>query len=393
MEPTAAPARIPLAYRQTAVYYLAFIALGMTSASLGVTLPDLAARTGVSLGAAGILFTLRMVGYLIGSLLGGRLYDHWRGQRVQAGALLLLALGLALAPQAATLILLGAAFVVAGIGEGTLDVGGNTLLVWVHGDRVGPFMNALHLFFGVGSFLAPLLLVGAMSRGGVTGAYLLLAGLLLPVALLLWRVPSPAIPRLAAGETAAPLDVPLVALFVLFFFLNVGAEASFGGWIFSYAQTVFASGGATLAAGLTSLFWGTFSLGRLVGIPIAARVRPRLILLADLGLITVGLLILALLPPTPTLAWLGVGVTGLGMASVFATTMTMAGRHIVINGRTTGLFFIGTSAGAAAFPWLLGQVFERLGPAAILWVLIATQAAALGVWALLLLATRAREGG
>ena len=34
----------------------------------------------------------------------------------------------------------------------------NPLLVWVHGDEVGPAMNGLHFFFGVGAFLSPIII-------------------------------------------------------------------------------------------------------------------------------------------------------------------------------------------------------------------------------------------
>ena len=43
---------------------------------------------------------------------------------------------------------------------------GNTLLVWVHPARVGPVMNALHFFFGLGAFLSPILIAWAMRGTG-----------------------------------------------------------------------------------------------------------------------------------------------------------------------------------------------------------------------------------
>jgi hypothetical protein len=44
------------------------------------------------------------------------------------------------------LALLAGAIFALGMAEGALDVGGNTLLVWVHQEKVGPFMNGLHFF-------------------------------------------------------------------------------------------------------------------------------------------------------------------------------------------------------------------------------------------------------
>ena len=70
-----------LSARQTSAYFAAFFILGATIASLGPTLPYLAENTGAALASLGLLFTLRSGGYLLGSLLGGRLYDHLPGHR------------------------------------------------------------------------------------------------------------------------------------------------------------------------------------------------------------------------------------------------------------------------------------------------------------------------
>ena len=76
-----------------------------------------------------------------------------------------------------------------GMVEIGLDIGGNTLLMWLHGERVSPYMNALHFFFGVGAFLAPLILAQMLllndGPAGVRWTYWLLALLMLPVALLM----------------------------------------------------------------------------------------------------------------------------------------------------------------------------------------------------------------
>ncbi len=52
----------------------------------------------------------------------------------------------------------------------------------------------------------------------------------------------------------------------LFFFLYVGAEVGFGGWIFTYAVAL-DLGSETAAAYLTSAFWGALTFGRLLTIP------------------------------------------------------------------------------------------------------------------------------
>jgi len=53
-----------------------------------------------------------------------------------------------LVPLIPRLPLLAVVWLILGVGSGALDVGGNTLLIWVHGRQVGPYMNGLHFFFG-----------------------------------------------------------------------------------------------------------------------------------------------------------------------------------------------------------------------------------------------------
>ena len=62
-------------------------------------------------------------------------------------------------------------------------------------------------------------------------------------------------------------------MIALLLFLFVAAEASYGGWVYTYALKL-GIGSATTAAYLTSAFWGALTLGRLVSIPLAARFRP-----------------------------------------------------------------------------------------------------------------------
>ena len=157
---------------QSAGYFAAFIAMGMYGASLGPTLPGLAAQTGSGLSQISILFSARALGYLVGSVATGRLYDRLSGNRVMAVMLALMMVGMIAAPAIALLPLLVGVFLFLGITEAGVDVGGNTLIVWRHGARVGPFMNAMHFCYGVGAFIAPIVVAQAILRtGGITWAY------------------------------------------------------------------------------------------------------------------------------------------------------------------------------------------------------------------------------
>jgi FHS family Na+ dependent glucose MFS transporter 1 len=256
-----------------------------------------------------------------------------------------------------------AIFLLLGVGEGFIDVGGNTLLVWAYRGDVGPHMNGLHFCFGAGAFVAPIVVAQVVTLGGATlWSYWVLAALCLPAAVALARLPSPAALHTAEGAATSPrVNYWLVAVFALFFLLYVAAEIGFGGWLASYAQALGLADEAT-AAYLTSAFWGALTAGRLLAIPIAARLRPRAILIGDLlgCLISVGVVIVW--PQSLIALWIGAIGLGLAMASIFPTTISFAARRMAITGRVTSCFLVGVSIGAMSVPWLIGQLFEYIGP-------------------------------
>jgi FHS family Na+ dependent glucose MFS transporter 1 len=276
---------------RTVGYFAAFVALGLTVGTFGPTLPGLVARTGASLGGAGFLFMARSLGYLVGSSRGGRLFDRAPGNALMSAALFVMALVMALVPLAPALWVLIAVLLVLGAAEGTLDVGGNVMLVRAHGAGVGPYMNGLHFFFGVGALAAPV--VVAQTGQDLRLPYWILAVALLPVAGWMLRLPSPKPLEKTQETEGLRADSRLVALIALFLFLYVGAEVSFGGWIYTYTLALKLSGAAA-AAYLTSAFWGSLTVGRLLAIPLASRFRPRAVLFCDLAgcMVSVGVILL-----------------------------------------------------------------------------------------------------
>ena len=86
-------------------YYVAFIALGMVVASLGPTLNRLADNTQSDISQISYLFTAKALGFILGSLVGGYIYDRIPGHPIMAGMFILIALGLAFVPTVSVLLL------------------------------------------------------------------------------------------------------------------------------------------------------------------------------------------------------------------------------------------------------------------------------------------------
>jgi FHS family Na+ dependent glucose MFS transporter 1 len=370
----------------TFAYYGAFIGLGLISASLGPTLPALAGQTQTALSAVSFLFATRATGYLLGSLVGGRLYDRMSGHPLMGLALLIMGMGMIAVPVIPILWGLALVLLVIGMAEGTLDVGGNALLVWVHRARVGPYMNGLHFFFGMGAFLSPIVFAQTMvATGGIRWGYWLLAVYALPMALWLLRLPSPRHEAVHVSGVRQPVAINwrLTALVMLFMAVYVGAEVGVGGWLYTYAVAM-GLADATSAAYLTSVYWGAFMVGRLLSIPLAARLRPRVILWTDLigCMVSVGLLVL--LPHSQWVVWVGTFGVGLFAASIFPTVITWSERRMTMSGVVTSMFLVGSSLGAIFFPWFIGQLFDGYGPWITMPAILAIIVLLCGVFVLLM---------
>jgi FHS family Na+ dependent glucose MFS transporter 1 len=370
---------------KTLAYYISYIALGFVIGVIGPTLPGLAEQTGTRLSEISFLFTAHSLGYLFGSLLSGYLYDRTKGHPIIAASLLIMSGVLLLVPFIAWLWVLAALLFILGISEGWLDVGGNTLLIWVHGERVGPFMNGLHFFFGLGAFLSPIVVARAVaSSGGIDWAYWVLAMAVFPISLLFIVFKSPEIRRPVRAHESRGANVVMVLLISLFFFLHVGSELSFGGWIYSYALLTGIARKAG-AAYLTSTFWGALTLGRLLGIPVSTRLKPGTMLFTDItGCLVACGIILVWRESLPAVV-VGTAVMGLSIASLFPTSINFAERSMDVTGKITSFFLVGSSVGSMFFPWLIGQFFESFGPHIMVIVILAALSTALAVVAAMVL--------
>ncbi len=347
--------------RKTILYSLAFIALGLGSGSLGPTLPALAAQTNAEMRQISNLFIARAFGMMIGYWVTGRFYDRIAGHPLLASSLLALSGALALTPSAPQLSALFVLATFIGIASASINVGGNALIGMVHGERVRPFISMLHSAFGLGGLLAPMLVAQLASRAdSLHLTYWLLALVIIPVALVTFLSPSPSLHEHKRLDSAAPRLALMIALFAVFFFLQVGAEATLMGWYFSYAV---ASGmNAETAAYLNSGFWAAFTLGRVATIWMTARFNPVPLIVTSLSISLLIVLSLLIFAPAQSVLWLGAIGLGLAVAPVFPNMFGLAQRLLGPSGKVSGFFLVGSSVGSMFWPWMTGQFFKSHGP-------------------------------
>ncbi len=358
---------------RTVAYYLAFLMVGLATAALGPSIPSFAGNTGVSIATIGGLFVFQRIGYIAGSLGGGPLLDRLSGKHILATAMVVMAIGLFLLPQWAVVVGVFVTILMIGLAQGTAEVGANTGVVWLHGDNAGPVMNGLHLSFGVGAIVSPIIVSQSLTRlGSIRVGYFVLAALALAASLWWLRLPRAPRETSTAESTGGIPRMGLVLLFAMLLFLVIAGESGFAGWIYSYVVAVDLMPEAR-AGYLTSAFWAALTLGRLAGIDLVRRLGPRRLVFLSLIGCVVAVMLFLLFPDSAKGAWTVAVLLGFAQSSIVPAVFTLAGRARILTGSVGGVFVAFSAAGGMSLPWLVGRYFEAVGPIVLVWLLAASQ--------------------
>lgn len=362
------------------LYFWSFIALGLIAGLLGPSLPAFAANTGSSLRQLSSLFLLSSLGYMLGSYGVGLYLNKVKGHRVIAAALFFMAIFVGLLPVVKSLWLLVAIFFFLGVAQSHLDVGENTLLIWLHGSQVTGFMNGLHFFFGVGTLLAPLLIAQTLRLfDSISVALWMIAIFIILPSFFILRQPSP--PELTHAQAdqrnqGDKSQLVLVLFLVGMFFGFVGAEVTFGGWIYTYSLNIGLTNPQT-AAYLSAVYWAAFTIARLSGILLTSRISVRTMMWFNLVGCFVSILIILIWSQSAFILWLCTFAFGFFIATTFPVGMNLAERLGVVSAKVTSWFFISASLTSMISPWIVGQFFENWSPTIVMWVIFGNIAIAL----------------
>ncbi|EEC07109.1 sodium-dependent glucose transporter, putative, partial [Ixodes scapularis] len=141
------------------VYHLSFGigSLGLVMALTSVALLDLAEIYESDVKTVSHFITIRCVAELLGSLIGGKLYDTYNTQVVTILTMLMAFGTVLLIPISGTLALALAMVFVGGLSFGAFDTGANVWTMRLWPENSNPALQVYHLSFGIGSLAAPLL--------------------------------------------------------------------------------------------------------------------------------------------------------------------------------------------------------------------------------------------
>lgn len=114
------------------------------------------------------------------------------------------------------------------------------------------------------------------------------------------------------------------------------------------------------AAGINTLFWGSFAACRGLAILLATFVPPGALITMSLLCCCVSSLLLCLFPLQRAMVWAGSGLYGASMAAVFPSGLSWVEQYTPVTGRTAAVLVVGAALGEMVLPVLLGFLMGRV---------------------------------
>ena len=340
----------------------AFIVFGSCHASLGASVPMISQVLHESETSVGFAFITRGSGFLVGTIGSGLVYSYlpksFRKDILLCVFTVFIGVVTACVGYNSNYYRFLMLTVFQGFCFGVVDTFGNCLLPELWGVRVQPWMQALHLFYGVGAIFGPLL-IGYMGFQLTYHAIGLISALPL-ISMVIFRMTQHA-PQskvhykalITADEESSqasteietieedelgdedddddeeeakrvPVTIPLRVLIAIFYFIYGGTESSFGGWISVYAMNSGATSDPSTAAYIATLFWLSLTIGRVAAVFTAIYFSATFMLRFHLTMTIIASLLLLLFGHfSVTSCYLVSALMGLAISAVYPLVMTI----------------------------------------------------------------------
>jgi fucose permease len=243
-----------------------------------------------------------------------------------------------------------------------MEVGVNTVLIGVGGERRTNILNFAHLFFGVGSFAGPFAATHAVGLGvSWRWPYVVTAFLTIGVGLAWLSVRDTSLPSEELPPDPAPaqrIDMRLVLLLATLLGVYVGVETGVGWWITKYLTTV-RQVPIDAAGNVLALYWLGLTALRLVLTFTAHHARDEHLIVVMAVAATMALIV-ALSSNTTAMATVAFALTGMGLSGIFPAVIAIGGRtHPRDVAHVTSILIAGAGVGGIVIPWAMSAVADR----------------------------------
>lgn len=340
------------------VLYGGFFLIGAVTVLLGPLIPEFKVRWGITDADVSFLFLAQFVTSSAGAIVATR---HLGWSLVFGYAMVTAGL-LGLTTESWSLAHLS--FALIGLGLGLVAPATNILIAMRNPESRGAALATLNTIWGIGAVSCPLIFAALNNR--LSSAFTL--GLLAALGAVLCSVLALTSKALAStglsskddeekisDQPAGHREIILLSLLAGMLFLYAGIETSVGGWLVELSNQS-ASERSVVSLLIGSGFWGALLAGRASAAVLLRRISEKTLYKASLATAAVGVLGILFIDSQVGLA-VGALAAGLGLASIYPLTVSiLTAQTAATHSRGTGWVFAFAGFGAAALPWITGQV-------------------------------------
>jgi FHS family Na+ dependent glucose MFS transporter 1 len=348
----------------TCVSYFSF---GLIWASIGPLLSQFATRNGTSLATIGGIYTAIFLGAVISQIALGRFTDRWGQLRSLTIALLVLSLGIIGVCYSRWLPLTFALAFITGMGQGLANLCGNVLVGQLFKENSVSSVNLLNVFWGIGAFIGPLLVSGAIFLWQSGLPAMIFSALVTIAASLVLLFGFFKVKIGTQGERLEKSLQPKMHYTAFLWSLGgllllyIGSESAVGGWATTYMQKT-TSLKIELAALVTSGFWLAITLGRIMGTVLGSRLAPKKVLTICLSIASLGGILFVASYGNPVLSIVAIFLIGLGFGTIYPTSMAIVTMAFAETpGQAGSVITVMGSVGGMLIPWLQGIIMQQSG--------------------------------
>jgi len=353
---------------------LVFFICGIGHGTWAPRLAELKEQVGASDGELGLALLMIGFGALIAMPLTGFLVGRLGSRRVSIAMALAQGLVFPLQAFAWNWIVLGGAMMLYGLAISSLDVAMNVQATEIERRHGRPIMSSFHGVYSVGDMVGALLTgVAASFLLGLSSHFLLAALVMLLVGVGgCWVMIRDQKVEAGTGPSFALPRGILIAI-GLIAFAGLVAEGSVGDWSAIYLVEYQNADTKTAAIALT-VFALAMAIMRFAGDRLVHRFGPFFMLQAS-GLLAVIGLTIALMAPSSTIAILGYGISGLGVAVLFPVSLSIAPRFSGLSpGASVAAVATVGYGGFLVGPPVIGLVADQIGLPLALCIVLALAA-------------------
>ena len=342
--------------------WAAFMIVATTAIIIPISLPEISKTFSTTYSEGGAIESAKSIVVIIMLLLAGILAQRWGKKRFLALGQYLFVAGLLFASFSQNYAMLLFAIMILGIGGGLSEALLNPLIVDIHHQDSGRFLNISHAFFPIG-IMSAALLFGELLTLGYSWRFLfqIAAVAALAVAILFTVLRFP--PAEKDDSSYPRLFVSILSqagfwLFAIAIFLGASIESALTFWSRTYVET-YLSDLPRAGAVAVVVFAGAMAIGRLLAGYLSNKTSLNNIMIAS-AILGIGVSVFIPMATTLSTFYALLALAGLATASFWPTILAEADAFLPVN--TTILFILLASAGIIGFgftPWVMGVIGDN----------------------------------